>query len=108
MHKSSAMPETESPLLLNLLITALGLLVLLILVSWSISRRLARLERQLPQVQTQPQSDSTPPSAAETSPGGAFEAFLSEDPARQNLPKGEQFAAYRKWRQTKGLNWSGS
>jgi hypothetical protein len=108
MHQSAVMPEAESPLLLNLLYTALGLLVLTLLVSWSISRRLSRLERHLAQTQSQPQSDSTPPSAAETSAGGAFEAFLSEDPARKNLPKGEQFASYRKWRQSKGLNWSGS
>jgi len=106
MHNSIAVPETESPLLLNLLFTALGLLVLLIFVSWNISRRLARIERRL--APWQASSDPTPPSAAETSAGGAFEAFLSEDPARRNLPKGEQFAAYRKWRQEKGLNWSGA
>lgn len=106
MHNPIVVPETESPLLLNLLITALGLLVILILVSWNISRRLARLERRL--APSQASSDPTPPSAAETSAGGAFEAFLSEDPARRNLPKGEQFATYRKWRQEKGLNWSGS
>lgn len=102
------MTETDSPLLLNLLIGALGLLVLLILVSWSISRRLARLERRLAEISTRSGVDTTPPSSAETSAGGAFEAFLGEDPARRAMPKAEQFAAYRKWRQEKGLNWSGS
>lgn len=100
------MPDAESPLLLNLLITTVGLLVLLILFAWSMSRRLARIERSL--LKPKPQSDPLPPSTAETSTGGAFEAFLSEDPARHDLPKGEQFTAYRKWRQEKGLNWSNS
>ncbi len=34
-----------------------------------------------------------------------FAAFLEEDPARRELPKREQFAAFRKWREDKGLNW---
>jgi hypothetical protein len=47
-------------------------------------------------------------SAGETSPGGAFEVFLGEDPSRREMAKGEQFSAYRRWRQEKGLNWSNS
>lgn len=100
------MPETESPLLLILLSTALGLLVLLSLISWSISRRLAQLERRFAKNSTRSDSDTTPPSSAETSAGGAFETFLAEDPARRAMTKAEQFAAYRKWRQENGLNWS--
>lgn len=42
----------------------------------------------------------------DASMGGAFEGFLDEEPGRRALPKGEQFAAYRKWRQEKGLNWT--
>lgn len=38
--------------------------------------------------------------------GGPFDEFLSEDPGRRALSKSEQFAAYRAWRQAKGLNWS--
>lgn len=34
-----------------------------------------------------------------------FALFLEEDPARRELPKKEQFAAFRKWREEKGLNW---
>lgn len=34
-----------------------------------------------------------------------FAAFLDEDPSRKELPKKEQFAAFRKWREAKGLNW---
>lgn len=44
--------------------------------------------------------------ASESAGPGAFEDFLREDPARRRLPKREQFAAYRLWRQEKGLNWS--
>ena len=51
------------------------------------------------------------PIAAATDTGapaarGEFETFLTEDPARRQLTKGEQFSAYRRWRQEKGLNWS--
>lgn len=34
-----------------------------------------------------------------------FAEFLAEDPARRDLPKKEQFAAFRRWREDKGLNW---
>ena len=37
-----------------------------------------------------------------------FAAFLEEDPSRKELPKKEQFAAFRKWREEKGLNWKAS
>ena len=34
-----------------------------------------------------------------------FEEFLEEDSSRRDLPKKEQFAAFRQWREEKGLNW---
>lgn len=34
-----------------------------------------------------------------------FQEFLEEDPSRQELPKREQFAEFRKWRSATGLNW---
>lgn len=34
-----------------------------------------------------------------------FDEFLEEEPSRRELPKKEQFAAFRKWRDEKGLNW---
>jgi len=37
-----------------------------------------------------------------------FAEFLAEDPARRDLPKKEQFAESRRWREAKGLNWKGS
>ena len=36
-----------------------------------------------------------------------FKLFLEEDPSRAELPKKEQFAAFRKWRSEQGLNWGG-
>lgn len=103
------MPESESQTILILLYSALGLLVVLLLLAIGILRRLSRIQRRMMDfpVRHDAGTDSAP-SPAETSPGGAFEMFLSEDPSRGSLPKGEQFAEYRKWRQEKGLNWSNS
>lgn len=98
------MPEATSPLLIYLLCGVIALLLFLIVISWNIVRGLAKIERRL----STHQNDNSAPSTPETSPSGAFEAFLNEEPAIKKLPKGEQFAAYRKWRQEKGLNWSGS
>jgi hypothetical protein len=103
------MPESEAPTLIILLSTCTGLLVLLLLLVVRISWRLSRIEKNLTYPSHGPsESPATAPSAAETSPGGAFEAFLSEDPERRNLTKSEQFSAYRRWRQEKGMNWSNS
>jgi hypothetical protein len=102
------MPEVDLSMIQNLLISALFLLVMLGLLGWRISRRLARIERLFADVTSSAHSDAPVPSAAETATGGAFEAFLNEDPTRRLLSKSEQFAAYRKWRQETGLNWSGS
>lgn len=34
-----------------------------------------------------------------------FAMFLEEDPSRRELPKKEQFEAFRRWRNERGLNW---
>ncbi len=34
-----------------------------------------------------------------------FAVFLEEDPSRRELPKKEQFEAFRRWRSERGLNW---
>lgn len=102
------MPDNDFPMFQILLCVATGLLVLLLVLGWRISGRLARIESQLADLANRSDPENSPPSQAETQAGGAFESFLSEDPARRLLPKNEQFAAYRKWRQEKGLNWSGS
>ena len=103
------MPTDATPMMPMLIYTALGLLLLLLLLTGWLCVRLGRIEKSLAKFSSRPDPvpDSQPP-AIETQPGGAFEAFLAEDPERRKLPKGEQFAAYRRWRQEKGLNWSNS
>lgn len=100
------MPEPVAPMVVILLSSAVGLLVLLLALVMGIFRRLSRIERRLAAGLGRPEAAESDPSLAETSPGGAFETFLNEDAARRALSKGEQFAAYRRWRQAKGLNWS--
>ena len=102
------MPESQAPTLLILLSVCTGLLVFVLFLIFRIFGRLSRIESLLIQNTSRQESSESSPSAAETSPGGAFEAFLSEDPARREMTKGEQFTAYRQWRQEKGMNWSNS
>ena len=110
--QDSGMSESEIPAFAMLLWLFGGLLfVMLLLVLTLIVRilgRLSRLELLIRQTAGRHEVVEAGPSAAETSAGGAFEAFLSEDPNRRNLPKGEQFSAYRRWRQDNGMNWSNS
>lgn len=106
--QESVMPDFEGSTVVVLISCCAGLLVVVLLLLLQISRRLSRMERQLSEGSSQGESSESAPSAAETSSGGAFEAFLSEDPRRRELAKGEQFSAYRRWRQEKGLNWSSS
>lgn len=101
-------PEVDLSTLVILVSACVGLLTLMLLVILRISSRLARLEKLGLQVDKLSSSNETGPTSAETSAGGAFEIFLSEDPSRRQLPKGEQFSAYRQWRQEKGMNWSNS
>jgi len=99
-----------------LLAAATGLLFFLLLTAIGIRSRLVRLERllapkreEIPPVRTSSASSSdAPPADVGVTSGGVFETFLNEDPVRRNLPKKEQAAAYRKWRQEKGMNWSNS
>jgi hypothetical protein len=102
------MPESTAPTMVILLSTCAVLLVLVLLLVLRISWRLARLEKAAGQSPSRVESADSAPTKAETSPGGAFEAFLAEDPSRRDLPKGEQFTAFRQWRSAKGMNWSNS
>ena len=98
------MSDPDALNLMILLVAALVLLGWLLVLVLGVSRRLARLERRLAvDVGHQEAGDAV---AVESPAGGAFEAFLDEDPARRELPKGEQFAAYRRWRHERGMNWS--
>ncbi len=102
------MPEPDPQIVVTLLWVCLGLLVLLLVLAVAILRSLGRIGRRETPVPLTPDLAESALPAVETSPGGAFEAFLEEDPSRRDLTKGEQFKAYRKWRQEKGLNWSNS
>lgn len=102
------MPESDLSTVVILLALCAVLLVVLLLVVIRIFSRLSKIEgfaRQQPERQ---ESLESGPSAAENSPGGAFEMFLNEDPERRELTKAEQFSAFRRWRQEKGMNWSNS
>lgn len=100
------MPDASSSTSMILFISTVGLLALLVGILLGISRRLSRIERLWFEERRLKQESDAAPLPAETAIGGAFETFLSEDPNRRNMGKGEQFAAYRRWRQENGLNWS--
>ena len=108
VFRGCGMPESEVPMIEILLVSCAGLLFLIFLLVFRISRRLTRIEGLVGQSQNRHEMTESAPSAAERSPGGAFETFLNEDPARRHLPKGEQFSAYRQWRHENGMNWSNS
>lgn len=100
------MPEPVAPMVVILLSCAVGLLVLLLALVMGILRRLLRIERRLTAGLGRWEAAESAPALEESSAGGAFETFLNEDAARRALSKGEQSAAFRRWRQAKGLNWS--
>lgn len=102
------MVELEANTVIILLGSCLSLLILALLLVFRISSRVHRIEILLLHTVGQAEPVNGTPSDAETSAGGAFEMFLSEDPQRRSLPKAEKFAAYRQWRNEKGLNWSNS
>lgn len=91
-------------LLIILLVVAIAMLGILLLIGLAILKCLGRLEIQMRSSQVaQPELHKD---GREDGSGGAFEAFLSEDPNRLALSKSEQFAEFRKWRKEKGMNWS--
>lgn len=102
------MPESDLSTVVILLALCAALLLMLLLVTFRIFSLVSKLEGPARQQTGRQESPDSGPSAAENSPGGAFELFLNEDPARRDLPKGEQFSAFRRWRQEKGMNWSNS
>ncbi len=106
IFKTVAMPDATSSTFMILFVATVGLLALVVAILLGISRRLWRMERMLGEESARREDADPGPLPAETSAGGAFETFLSEDPEHRKLPKREQFAAYRRWRQENGLNWS--
>jgi hypothetical protein len=108
LREAAGVSEISSSTLLILLGSLVGLLTLILFVLFGVSRCLGRIERRLAESASRQEGHERVPGPAETAAGGAFETFLKEDPARRKLPKGEQFAAYRRWRQENGMNWSNS
>jgi hypothetical protein len=102
------MPDGPELLPFTILVSAcVGLLFLMLFVLFRMNARLGKLELLL-SVKKDAESVESPEVYSETVRGGPFEAFLEEDPSRRLLTKKEQSAAYRKWRQDMGMNWSNS
>ena len=99
------MPDFDVSTLATLLWLFAGILVVIVMLFFRISWRLARIESMVFHQRSRPDTKDQAPSRGETAQGGAFEAFLSEDPNRRKLKKSERFTAYRKWRQENGMNW---
>ncbi len=97
------MSETEVLACLILLAVCTGLLLSILLVVIRNGRSLRSIERALKSRDSVKTSSVV--ATGTSTPRGEFETFLAEDPARKKLTKGEQFSAYRRWRQDKGLNW---
>jgi hypothetical protein len=98
----------DSATVLILLGSCVAMLVFLVFLILKVSWRLSRIELFLAENQFADRVPEVPSLGLEREALGAFQTFLAEDPARGRLTKGEQFAAYRKWRQEKGMNWSNS
>jgi hypothetical protein len=96
----------ESPLLIPCL---LGCLVLLQLVVLMLLLRLSGRVSRLCQSSAPPSPAANRDLASRKEANGEqkkwFTEFLAEDPSRKELPKKEQFAAFRRWREERGLNW---
>jgi len=103
------MPDPGVSTVVILLSACVGMLFMLVLIALRIGGRLLRIERALMRQKDDEAGlrDSLPP-LPEAESGGAFDEFLREDPARRLMVKSEQFAAYRQWRQARGMNWSNS
>jgi hypothetical protein len=89
-------------------LAALNLLTLVLLLR--LSGKVARLSRPSAAPAPAPAPAEAVPERGERTESAAeqtkwFDAFLAEDPARRELPKKEQFAAFRRWRAEKGMNW---
>lgn len=101
---------------ITIVIFGVGLLLLfmLLVAVWRVGGGVLRVERRLAEMAEREKGDLPDPveviasrrSVPDRSRDGAFLEFLSEDAGRRQLPKREQFAAYRTWRKERGLNWT--
>lgn len=96
----------ESPYFIPALIGAvLVFQFILLLLVLGLSGKIKRLSRSLSRQEPQIASELAEKKEATADQKKWFEVFLEEDPARRELPKKEQFAAFRRWREEHGLNW---
>ncbi len=102
------MQDANGATIVNLLIAGVGLMALIVLCMVGLMRRLGRVERSLVEWLKRNPARELSSLPEDSAASGLFESFLNEDPSRRNLPKSEQFAAFRQWRQEHGLNWSNS
>ncbi len=96
----------DSPYFIPALIGAvLVFQFILLLLVLGLSGKIKRLSRAVsrPEPQTAPELAEKKEATADQKKW--FEVFLDEDPARRELPKKDQFAAFRRWREERGLNW---
>lgn len=100
----------ENPYFLPALVgTVLVFQILLLLQIARLSGKVGRLARQISSRGSLPAqlSDSELAGKKEAASDQKkwFEVFLEEEPERRELPKKEQFAAFRRWREERGMNW---
>lgn len=82
------------------------LIVSVLCVLSGVKKQLAKLQMSAaPAAKAASVEDERDESGTEDELSGPFLDFLNEDPARREMPKKEQFAAYRRWRSARGLNW---
>jgi hypothetical protein len=97
---------TEHPLFLPVALGALAFLqVLELFALLRLSGRVSRLMRLIAPPVPAASQELADRREATGDQKKWFATFLAEDPARGQLPKKEQFAAFRRWREEKGLNW---
>lgn len=96
----------ESPLFVPSLVGAvLFFQLVLLMMVLSLSKKVARLSRKEAQREVPAVAELAEQKEANSEQKQLFRLFLEEDPARGELSKKEQFAAFRRWREEKGLNW---
>lgn len=104
------MPVPELPLSLWIMLGVIvGLQVILMLQVAGLSARVRRLRDSRGSVPVQATVESggslEEVKARNSEQKQWFARFLEEDPSRRDLPKKEQFEAFRRWRNERGLNW---
>ena len=112
------MPHDVPVLTLGWLIAFAVLLFLAImLLAWILSwmgrlhgtlSRIAHAVEALQEISAPTRRDDARQADQSADAGGAFAAYLSEDPSRALLPKREQSALYREWRKNHGMTWGNS